>query len=247
MSGSSGAPRPIIGITTYRQRAQFAVWDVDAGLLPAAYLDAVTHAGGTAVLLPPQTVDAGIAASVLDRVDGLVLAGGRDVETTAYGQQPHAETERPDRLRDDWEFALLAEALRRGMPVLGVCRGVHVLNVALGGTLHQHLPDVLGHSGHRSELGVYSVSTERVVPGSRLAALVSDGAQVKCHHHQAVDRLAEPLVVTATAADGVVEAVELPGPAFVVAVQWHPEETPDSRRLFEGLVEAARTFVMAGC
>ena len=126
------------------------------------------------------------------------------------------------------------------------CRGVHVLNVALGGTLHQHLPDVLGHSGHRSELGVYSVSTERVVPGSRLAALVSDGAQVKCHHHQAVDRLAEPLVVTATAADGVVEAVELPGPAFVVAVQWHPEETPDSRRLFEGLVEAARTFVMAG-
>ena len=235
----------MIGLTTYRQRAQFAVWDVEAGLLPASYLDAVTLAGGIAVLLPPQPVDPGIAARVLDGVDALVLAGGRDVDPAAYHQQAHPAAEKPDRIRDSWEFALLAEALRRRMPVLGICRGVHVLNVALGGTLHQHLPDVLGHSGHRSELGVYSISTERTVDGTRVAGLVSDGAQVKCHHHQAIDRLGDGLVAGAVGADGVIEAVEIPGGDFVVAVQWHPEETRRDVRIFSGLVEAAEAFAAA--
>ena len=241
MSGSSGAG-PVIGLTTYRQRAKFAVWDVEAGVLPAVYLDAVTRSGGIAVMVPPQPVDAAIAARVLDGLDGLILVGGRDVDPVRYGEQPHPETESPDTLRDDWEFALLAEVLRRGMPVLGICRGLHVLNVALGGTLHQHLPDALGHHGHRQELGKFSTSREHTAGGTRLGALLAPDAAVKCHHHQAVDRLGEGLVVSATSGDGLVEGVEMPGADFVVAVQWHPEESSEDLRIFTGLVEAARSF-----
>jgi putative glutamine amidotransferase len=232
----------VIGLTTYRQRAQFAVWDVAGCLLPASYVDAVTAAGGIATLLPPQPVDAGIAAGTLARVDALVLAGGRDVEPSAYGRDPHPDTEQPDRLRDAWELALVTEALRRRMPILGICRGIHVLNVALGGTLHQNLPDVLGHTGHRRDLGVYSTSTVHVTERSRLADLVGESIQVKCHHHQAVDLLGDHLVVSATDEEGIIEAVEVPGPDFVVAVQWHPEESLDDPRLFAGLVDAARAF-----
>lgn len=243
MSGSSAATtRPVIGLTTYRQRAQFAVWDVETAILPASYLEAVTAAGGVAVMVPPQPVDAAIAARVLDGLDGLILAGGRDIAPQRYGEMPHPDTENPDTLRDDWEFALLAEALRRGMPVLGICRGIHVLNVALGGTLHQHLPDAVGHSGHRQELGMFSVSRERTAAGSRLAALLGPDTAVKCHHHQAVDRLGEGLVASATSDDGLIEAVEMRGADFVVAVQWHPEESSEDLRIFTGLVEAARSF-----
>ncbi len=240
MNVSSGpAVRPVIGLTTYRQQASSGVWDVDAGFLPGVYLDGVTLAGGIASLLPPQPVDADIAARVLDGIDALIITGGRDVDPAAYGHRPHPVTDEPARDRDAWEFALLAAALRRRMPLLGICRGAQVLNVALGGTLHQHLPDVVGHGGHRLGDAVFATSTVCTSAGSRLAALLGPSAQVQCYHHQAIDRLGEGLIVSATS-DGVIEGVEMPGPDFVVAVQWHPEETLGDLRLFAALVEAAR-------
>jgi len=239
------APRPLIGLTTYLQRAQTGVWDVRASFLPDIYLQGVVRAGGIATLLPPQTVDVGIAARVLDGVDGLIITGGRDVDPGTYDHEPHPATDKPARDRDDWEFALLDEALRRGMPVLGICRGAQVLNVALGGTLHQHLPDLLGHTGHQLGSAEFSTSSVRTVEGSRLAGLIGDEAAVRCYHHQGIDRLGAGLTISARDADGVVEAVELAGDDFVVAVQWHPEETLDDLRLFAGLVDAARTYSSA--
>ncbi len=237
----AGAP-PVIGLTTYRQQARSGVWDVQASFLPGVYIDGVTLAGGIATLLPPQPVDPVTAARVIDGLDGLVITGGTDVDPAAYGQNPHPATDAPAGDRDDWEFALLDAALRRRLPVLGICRGAQVLNVALGGTLHQHLPDVLGHSGHRQGDAVFATSTVSTVPCSRLAQLVGDGLEVQCYHHQAIDRLGEGLMVTATDAGGVIEAVELPGSGFVVAVQWHPEENLDELRLFGGLIAAARDY-----
>ena len=236
------ALRPLIGLTTYLQRAQTGVWDVRASFLPDIYLQGVVRAGGIAMLLPPQPVDAAIAARVLDGVDGLIITGGRDVDPGAYDHEAHPATDKPARDRDDWEFALLVEALRRGMPVLGICRGAQVLNVALGGTLHQHLPDVLGHTGHQLGNAEFATSTVRTVAGSRLAGLIGEGAAVRCYHHQGIDRLGAGLTISARDGDGVVEAVELTGDDFVVAVQWHPEETLDDLRLFTGLIDAARTY-----
>ena len=230
----------MIGLTTYRQQARSGVWDVDASFLPGVYLDGVTRTGGIAGLLPPQPVDAAIAARVLDGIDGLIITGGKDVDPAAYGHQPHPATEEPARDRDAWEFALLDAALHRGMPVLGICRGAQVLNVALGGTLHQHLPDVIGHSGHRQGDAVFAESAVRTVAGSRVGRLLGPHVQARCYHHQAIDRVGRGLVVSAVDGDGVIEAVEMGGRDFVVAVQWHPEETLEDLRLFGGLVEAAR-------
>ena len=241
MNVSDPAARPVVGLTTYRQRARSGVWDVDASFLPGVYLDGITLAGGIAGLLPPQPVDARIATRMLEGIDGLVITGGRDVDPAAYGHQPHPATDEPARDRDEWEFALLAEALRRRMPVLGICRGAQVLNVALGGTLVQHLPDVIGHGGHRPGDAVFGASTVRITDGSRLAGLLGPGVQARCYHHQGIERLADGLVVSAIS-DGVIEAVEMPGPDFVVAVQWHPEETLADLRLFAGLVQAARDY-----
>ena len=241
--GSLRSCPPVIGVTTYRQQARSGVWDVPASFLPGVYIEGVTLAGGIASLLPPQPVDAGIAARVLDGLDGLILTGGKDIDPAAYGHEPHPATEEPARDRDAWEFALLDGALRRRMPVLGICRGAQMLNVALGGTLHQHLPDVIGHSGHRHGDAVFATSTVRLVEGSRLGGLLGASLQAKCYHHQAIDRVGEGLVVSATDSDGVIEAVEMLGPEFVVAVQWHPEETLDDLRLFSGVVEAARDYV----
>jgi putative glutamine amidotransferase len=231
--------RPLIGLTTYRRRAQSGVWDVQASFLPAAYIDGVTLAGGIATLLPPQPVDTAIADRALDNLDGLVVTGGTDVDPAAYGQDPHPATEQPADDRDNWEFALLHAALRRGLPVLGICRGAQVLNVALGGTLHQHLPDIVGNNAHRQGDAVYAASAISTVPGSRLVQLVGDAVEVQCYHHQGIDRLGDGLVATATATDGVIEAVEMPGPGFVLAVQWHPEKSLDDLRLFRGLIDAA--------
>jgi putative glutamine amidotransferase len=232
----------MIGLTTYLNRVQTGVWDVQAGFLSAIYFEGVTAAGGVAVLLPPQPVDPEIAERVLDGLDGLVITGGKDVDPAAYGQQPHPATDEPGDQRDAWEFALLDAALRRELPVLGICRGAQVLNVALGGTLHQHLPDVIGHGGHRAGNAVFNTLPVRTVAGTRLATLVGDAVEVKCYHHQAVAEVGKGLVVSAWDADGVVEALELPGEAFVLAVQWHPEETLDDLRLFSAIVEAARTY-----
>lgn len=232
----------MIGLTTYRQQARTGVWDVNASFLPGVYLDGVTLAGGIATLLPPQPVTDEIAARVLAGLDGLIITGGRDVDPAAYGHPPHEACDEPAADRDAWEFALLSGALRSGMPVLGICRGAQILNVALGGTLHQHLPDVLGHRGHQQGNAVFSTSTVRTAPGSRLAGLIGTEIQAQCYHHQAVDRLGEGLVISAVDGEGVVEAVELPAQNFVLGVQWHPEETLDDLRIFTGLVDAARGF-----
>ena len=238
----SRASRPVVGLTAYLEQVQTGIWDVPACYLPADYFEGVTTAGGIAVLLPPQPQDPEIVSSVLDSLHALVITGGYDLDPVSYGQQPHPTTDRPRTARDAWEFALLQGALDRGLPVLGICRGAQVLNVAFGGTLHQHLPDVLGHNGHRSGNGVFSRLPVRIVAGTRLAALMGESADAPCYHHQAIDKLGAGLVVSAWDTDGVVEAVELPGDRFVLAVQWHPEQTLDDLRLFTAVVDAARSY-----
>jgi len=239
--------RPVLGLTTYLQQAQTGVWDVLASFLPAIYLEGVTRAGGVATLLPPQPVDDKIAARVLDGLDGLIITGGRDVDPAAYGHGAHPTTDQPATERDAWEFALLRGALARNMPILGICRGAQVLNVALGGTLHQHLPDLLGHTRHQAGNAVFTTSSVRTVPGTRTAALIGASSDAQCYHHQAIDQLGRGLVISGQdSVDGVIEAVEL-DPAhyphsWVVAVQWHPEERLDDLRLFAGVVEAARSY-----
>jgi putative glutamine amidotransferase len=239
------ASRPVVGLTTYLQRAQTGVWDVRASFLPAIYFEGVSLAGGIALLLPPQTVDPDIAEHVLDRLDGLIITGGRDVDPAGYGQQPHPATDQPvedNRLRDAWEFGLLKGAIQQGIPVLGICRGAQVVNVALGGTLHQHLPDVLGHSCHQMGNAVFATSSVRTVPGTRLAAVIGESSDAQCYHHQAIDKLGEGLIVSAQDTDGVIEAVEMPGDNCLLAVQWHPEERLDDLRLFAAVVEAAAVY-----
>ncbi len=246
---TEGACRPLIGLTTYLQPAQTGVWDVRASFLPAIYFEGVGQAGGISVLLPPQPVDAGIVERVLDGIDGLIITGGRDVDPAAYGSVRHPATDEPladSRIRDVFEIALLQGALRRSLPVLGICRGAQVLNVALGGTLHQHLPDVLGHTGHQEGNAVFTTSSVITVPGTRIESLVGQATEAQCYHHQAIDRLGEGLIVSASDTDGVVEAVEI-DPAryprgWAVAVQWHPEERLDDLRLFAGLVNAAQLY-----
>lgn len=236
---SASSVRPVVGLTTYLEQVKSGVWDVRASYLPQIYFDGVARAGGIATLLPPQPVDDAIAARVLDGLDGLVITGGKDVDPARYGQPAHPTTDEPRRDRDAWEFALVAEALRRRMPLLGICRGAQVLNVALGGSLHQHLPEVVGHSRHRVGDAKFATSAIRTVPGTRLAELIGESSDAQCYHHQAIADLGRGLVVAARDGEGVIEAVEIPGPDFVLAVQWHPEERLDDLRLFAGVVAAA--------
>lgn len=238
-ASESNRPAARIGLTTYVERAQQGVWDVPAAYLQYQYVESVTRVGGVALLLPPQPVGAAAVDAALDSVDGLVFTGGKDVDARLYGEQPHAEADEPRTERDAWELALLRGALDRGMPVLGICRGAQVLNVALGGTLEQHLPDALGEDNHRAGPGRFVSRTVRTVPGSRLASVLGEEAAASCYHHQAIAKLAPDLVASGHAEDGIVEALELPGDRFVLAVQWHPEETLDDVRLFHALVEAA--------
>ncbi|MEV5497439.1 gamma-glutamyl-gamma-aminobutyrate hydrolase family protein [Nonomuraea fuscirosea] len=226
--------RPVIGITGYVEPASFTVWqDTTAALLPYAYVEQVVRAGGQPVVLPP----AGEPASVVRGLDGLILAGGGDIDPARYGAAPHERLGYVREFRDEAEFSLLAAALDAGLPYLGICRGLQVLNVALGGTLHQHLPDVVGHTGHCPAPGRFGDLPVSVVPGSRLAkALGKEPVAVPHYHHQAVDRLAPGLTVTATSADGTIEAVELDA-AFVLAVQWHAEMA-EGHALFDALVSA---------
>ncbi|MDH6236536.1 gamma-glutamyl-gamma-aminobutyrate hydrolase family protein [Cryobacterium sp. CG_9.6] len=238
--------RPIIGLTTYLEQAQTGVWDVPAAFLPHTYFDAVTRAGGIAVLLPPQPVSAAIADQVLDRLDGLIVTGGKDIDPARYGQAAHAATDesRPD--RDSWEHELLLRAIDRRLPFLGICRGAQMLNVTLGGTLHQHLPDVIGDTTHQAGNGVFNQVAITVEPSSRLHELLDrsvGGLRVPVYHHQSVDRVADGLVVTArSSGSGIVQAVELTSVPFGIAVQWHPEQNTDDIRLFSGLVAAATHY-----
>jgi putative glutamine amidotransferase len=239
---ASGTGRPVIGLTSYLEQVQSDGWDIPAGYLSANYFEGVIRAGGIAVLLPPQPVDRDIAEAVLDSLDGLVITGGYDLDPAAYGQQPHPKIDAPRTVRDAFEFALLQSALQRGLPVLGICRGTQLLNVAFGGTLHQHLPDVLGHRGHHAGYGRFTKLPVRTVAGTRLAALLGESADAWCYHHQAVDKVGEGLMVSAWDADGVVEGLEVPGDNFVVAVQWHPEQFLDDLRLFRAIVDAAKSY-----
>jgi putative glutamine amidotransferase len=234
---------PVIGLTTYLQRAQTGVWDTRAAYLPHVYFDAVIRAGGIAVLLPPQPVDEAVANRVLDGLDGLIVTGGRDVDPARYGQAPHPQTDRPGIGRDDWEIALLEGAVARELPFLGICRGAQVLNVALGGTLHQHLPDVIGSSKYQLGNAEFTKVDVLIDEASRVGEMVGGGdLTVEVYHHQAIDLVAPGLRVTARSRDDVIEAVELESVPFGVGVQWHPEQTPEDLRLFTGLVDAATEY-----
>ncbi|WP_255620667.1 gamma-glutamyl-gamma-aminobutyrate hydrolase family protein [Pseudonocardia sp. DSM 110487] len=238
--GSNGSepiagPRPVIGVTAYGEHTRYGVWDHAAVLLPRTYPDVVIAAGGVPVLLPPVAE----SAAAVDRLDAVVLAGGPDVGPDRYGATPHPRTGQPHPERDAAELAVLHRALERGIPVLGVCRGAQVLNVGLGGTLVQHVPDAVGHTGHNPSPGVFGTIDVALEAGSRVGAALGRQTAVRCHHHQALDRLADGLVVTGRATDGLVEAVELADAPFVVGVQWHPEEDATDVRLMAALVTAA--------
>jgi putative glutamine amidotransferase len=234
--------RPVIGICAAVERAAWGRWeDVVANLSPRTYSLSVQHAGALALLLPPDDAVAERPDEVLDLVDGLMLAGGSDVDPASYGARPHPETRGSRPERDRFELALAHRAIERDIPVLGVCRGMQMLNVACGGTLDQHLPDTLGHDDHRHTPGVFSDHGVRLESGSLAARAVgTETTAVKSHHHQGVDELGEGLTATGwSTADGIVEAIELDGPAYALGVLWHPEEDERSR-VVGSLVEAAR-------
>ncbi|MFE0463315.1 gamma-glutamyl-gamma-aminobutyrate hydrolase family protein [Kitasatospora sp. NPDC058965] len=228
--------RPLVGITSYLEQAAWGVWDQPAALVPQLYVDAITAAGAVPVLLPPQPV--GEPKQLLARLDGLVLAGGPDVEPSRYGRAPHPRTGPPRVGRDEWELALTRAALDLDLPLLGVCRGLQILNVALGGTLVQHLPERTGDDSHQEAPAVFRRRTVRVAEQSVLAGVLGTGAEVLCYHHQAADALGTGLRAVAWSEDGTVEAVELSGARFAVGVQWHPEADPADPRLFDAFVRA---------
>ena len=229
--------RPVVGITTYVVPATFGVWKEDSALVPHEYVRAVERAGGRPLLVPPSTEG---VEETLDALDGIIFSGGADLDPALYGQDAHPETDQPFPLRDDGEFVLLRAALERDMPTLGICRGSQVLNVALGGDLVQHLPDVVGHDRHKDEPGLYADHDVAIEPGSKLEDMLGSRAPVKSHHHQGFGQLGQGLSATARAEDGTVEGLEEPSRRFAVGVLWHPEAGEDMR-LFEALVaEAAR-------
>jgi putative glutamine amidotransferase len=233
--------RPVIGICTPLEKAKWGAWDELAALVPMTYVHAVHRAGGMALLLPPDERALTDPDEVLDKVDGLLLAGGVDVMPETYGAERHPTTDPGVRRRDDFEMALARRALERDMPFLGVCRGMQVLNVARGGTLHQHVPDLVGHEHHRHTIGTFSDHDVRLEDGSLAARAAGETVHgTKSHHHQAVDRVGEGLVVTGwSTEDELVEAVEAPDRRFALGVQWHPE-ADETSRLIGALVEEAR-------
>ena len=230
--------RPVIGITSYAEQARWGVWDAPAALIPMVYVQAVEHAGGRPLLVPPS--DEAIEET-LDALDGLLFSGGSDLDPALYGADAHPETNGIHPERDRAEIALLQAALERDMPVLAVCRGSQVFNVARGGDLVQHLPDVVGDEKHKHTPGVFADHDVDVKTDTRLGQLLGDRAPVKSHHHQGYGRLGDGLVESAHAEDGTIEAFEDPSLRFALGVLWHPEEGEDFR-LFEQLVEEARRY-----
>ena len=241
-----GVARPVIGICTPLERARWGAWDLDAFLLPRSYADAVNRAGAMALLLAPDPALVEDPDEVLDRIDGLMLAGGADIDPAMYGAAPHPATIGSVPERDAFEVALVRRALQRDMPVLGICRGMQVMNVACGGTLHQHLPELLGHEEHRRVLGSFVGADHdvRLAPESLAARAAGEELHAtKSHHHQGIDRLGDGLVVTGWALiDELPEAIEVPGNHFALGVQWHPE-ADETSRLIGALVEHAAARV----
>jgi len=218
-------------------------------VLPATYVDCVAAAGGIALLLPPSGgadfedetypgYAASLAAETIAGLDGLVIAGGPDVDPARYDEPPHPETGAPRTRRDAWELALLAAALDRDLPVLGICRGAQLFNVARGGSLIQHLPEQPGAEDHRGGVAVFGSTRVALEPGALPGSVLGPSVTVSCYHHQALARLGEGLTVTGRAPDGTIESVVAADRAFAVGVQWHPEQDRELR-LFAALVEAA--------
>ncbi|GAA4225873.1 gamma-glutamyl-gamma-aminobutyrate hydrolase [Actinomadura meridiana] len=231
-----GAP-PLIGVTAYQEPARWGVWVREAALLPVPYVRAIERAGGIPVLLPPTATLRGIDALV-DRLDGVVIAGGGDVDPDLYGAVRHAETGPPQPQRDRFELALARTLIEADLPFLAICRGMQVLNVARGGALVQDLPSAVGHRGHAPETGIVGHHPVRISATSLVGKILGESADVPTYHRQAVGRLGRGLTAVAWTDDQVVEAVELQGHRFGLAVQWHPEESRDGR-LFEALVSEA--------
>jgi putative glutamine amidotransferase len=233
--------RPTIGLTCYWRRASFGVWTLDAALVGQGYVEGVRLAGGRALVLPPDPEWVDDPSDAIDRVDGLLLTGGDDVDPLLWDGARHPATGPPNPRRDAVEAALLRCALEQGKPVLGICRGMQLINLVLGGTLHQHLPDLLDGRPHRHDDSTYGLHPIVTVPGTRVAALCDPAPVVHSHHHQAIADLAPGLVVSARADDGVIESIELDSGRFCVGVLWHPDAAHDSTgaSLFAGLVEAA--------
>ena len=194
-------------------------------------------------MLPPQRLSDAEAKDIVSSLDGLMLCGGRDIDSSRYGQTPHSQAEPPDKLRDDLEEKLLSAAIDADLPFLGICRGAQILNVNRGGTLIQHLPDVVGDNRYQLGNAQFTPADVEVEANSILGSLVGEKvSNAALYHHQAIDELGKGLKITAKSEDGIIEAVELTDHPFGVAVQWHPEQTLDDLRIFEGLIEAARKY-----
>jgi len=243
-------PRPVIGICTVLEKARWSVWELDAALLPMSYVWAVQRAGGLAVLLPPDEQLIEDPEELLGRLDGLILAGGADIDPSSYGAEPGPHTVDTVPERDRFEIALARAAIERDLPLLGICRGMQLINVACGGTLIQHLPDRFGHGEHRRVVGSFEGSDHEVnlVDGSLAQQAAGQPVHTtKSHHHQGVDCLGAGLVVSGTSAfeDELAEAIEVPGKSFVLGVQWHPEADPDSPVVGALVAAAARSALAA--
>jgi putative glutamine amidotransferase len=230
--------RPLIGITSYAEEIRWGVWTEDAALVPLAYVRAVEAAGGRPLVVPPS--EDGLEET-LTALDGVIFSGGGDLDPELYGAEPHDATDKPRSERDAAELRLLEAALDRDMPVLAICRGSQLLNVARGGDLVQHLPETVGHEQHRHDPGSFSDHDVKVAADSRLGGLLGDRAPVKSHHHQGYGRLGSGLREVAWAEDGIVEGLEDADKRFALGVLWHPEEGEDFA-LFKGLVDEARRY-----
>ena len=232
--------RPLVGITTYLTRAAWGAWDMEAALIPADYVRAVERSGGAPLLVPPG---ADVEAT-LDVVDGLIFSGGSDLDPELYGDRAHPETNGVVRERDDFELELMRAALARDVPVLAICRGSQMLNVALGGGIEQHVPDRVGNDLHKETSGVFAEHDVNVLPDTRLQSLLGDRHDVKSHHHQGFGEVGTGLREAARAPDGTIEALEDPSRRFTLGVLWHPEAGEDAA-LFDALVEAAVAYAAA--
>ncbi len=228
---------PRIGLSTYRTPGQMTIYDGELAVLPSQYIECVTRAGGLAVMIPPQPLTIKDATSILSGLDGLIITGGADINPSRYGQERGPHTAEPEDLRDSLEDTLLSSAREMGMPILGLCRGAQMLNVHLGGTLHQHLPDVVGHDRYQVGDGVFHPEPMTITEGSLLHTILGE-TEVAGHvyHHQAIDQVAPGLEVSARGFDGTIQAVEMEDYPFGLAVQWHPEENLDDVRIFQGLI-----------